>query len=226
MPKQKLENDPALIEATARQICEGMGDNPDDMIFIHAQLPKTRSGKIILSEAQKYSAPAWTMYVSSAEAVLRYLLVERIVMVKRDTIDPAVKAKVLAGEPNEDFQLSVRPILDGPGVRGGVMTEDDVGDPVHEALWTIVVNASHNGPPDDIGVRDAVYMLGRVGYLADYNPTTFFMCGYKPAREPVWKVIQFAHSVNGIGSDFMWKARAKLFPDAPASRAKARRDKC
>lgn len=201
MTKQKPENDPALIEATARQIAIGMGDEPDDLIGGFTA-PKNRTGRINVTQAQHHCAPAWTAYTEAAERVLRYLLVERIVLVKRDTIDPKVKAKVLA-DPHK------------------VMTEDDITDPAIDALQIIIDESCANRVADVPRVSDAMDMLHRVGYVALKSPTDFWCADdcWKPTREGVWAVVRLAHSVNGIGSDFMWKARAKLFPDAPASTA-------
>lgn len=310
MSQPNPDRDPALIEATARQIAEGMGDNPDDVVFMHDTLPKTRSGRVILSTATAHSAPAWTCYIPAAERVLRYLLVERIVLVKTDMIDPAVKAKVLddgmkdetvswssIGDPssfdvveefhrcdaqirpavqffcnvckkmipaapvseldgayrigdltwrlrchNREYQHSVkRDHLDGikPGGRmtvaafngqktvpvqqsasPAVMTEDDVTNPVHDALWYMVDQAVSEDPGVDAHVMmDACEILSRVGYLDGSHlsigdPRHFWReddC-WKPDHEAVWAVVQFAASVNGIGSDFVCKAWEKLYP--------------
>lgn len=217
MPKQKLENDSALIEATARQIAEGMGDDPDDMVYA-GMLSKTRSGHTIIPKTSP--VPAWTPYIAAAEKVLRYLLVERIVLVKRDKIDPAVKAKFQFDWADPTLGPQVKPI--SYALTAEILTEDDVTSPVHDALWTMVqIAAGERLGEHKIILMDALDMLSRIGYLGGMaaNLGTFWSqdCAYKPSREGAWAVVQYAHSVNGIGSDFMWKAYAKLFPNAPAS---------
>lgn len=97
---------------------------------------------LIESTARKMAESHWRNYISAAEVAIRYLLVERVVQVQRDTITPQMKdeffhthGRTFAGDKplgGVTFEAAER-------VEGGIITEDD-GDRkyVAEAIHTIV----------------------------------------------------------------------------------------